>query len=325
MSSQASIGRTPTPWPLGPEGGLASAAGGIWRADTGPAVGHALSGGQTGGVGGGDFLTRPTADSRREPQYTAAVPATRAGGHSAGGPAVRVHADNTPGGMGSENEDPSAGQKQLVMQLLEAVAQSEQQGAKENKKESRENTPEHVEEITPTQPPLGMVNYIGAPAQPTGKKPLTPKAPASLADAKGASLYPGASFQGAGQGAGQQGTKRPRLDDGPAPRPHPGTLHAPAPALFPGVNLVYPQHQQQQMMTTMSTMSRLTSLPPSALPPSALPPSAPPPSALSSPTSAPGTSLGSWQATAAAPTTTPLDPEMYAPHPVAFVCATSVV
>ena len=70
--------------------------------------------------------------------------------------------------MGSENEDPSAGQKQLVMQLLEAVAQSEQQGAKENKKESRENTPEQVEEITPTQPPLGMVNYIGAPAQPTG-------------------------------------------------------------------------------------------------------------------------------------------------------------
>ena len=177
MSSQASIGRTPTPWPLGPEGGLASAAGGIWQADTGP-VGHALSGaGVTGGVGGGDFLTRPTADSRREPQYSAAVPATRAGGHSAGAPAVRVHADNTPGGMGSENEDPSAGQKQLVMQLLEAVAQSEQQGAKENKKESRENTPEHVEEITPTQPPLGMVNYIGAPAQPTGKKPLMPKAP----------------------------------------------------------------------------------------------------------------------------------------------------
>ena len=167
MSSQAQ-GRTP--WPLAAGGGLAGAASGTWHTGTRP-IDNALSGGgigawATGGAGGGDFLTRPTVDSRRDHQYLAAVPAT---GHSAGGPAVRAHAGNTPGGMGSENEDPSAGQKQLVMQLLEAVAQSEQQGAKENKKESRENTPEQVEEITPTQPPLGMVNYIGAPAQLTGK------------------------------------------------------------------------------------------------------------------------------------------------------------
>ena len=43
MSSQASIGRTPTPWPLGPEGGLASAAGGIWQALLTTALGMAVA------------------------------------------------------------------------------------------------------------------------------------------------------------------------------------------------------------------------------------------------------------------------------------------